>query len=216
MSIKTPHLKTRNAPAVILFILWCIALYIAFLTAPGGVLFRLPDSLSKVRATEGIFLTLSPLIALILTGILSSDNKARLVFLRFRYALPGHRAFSQLAPGDSRIDMKKLRLIVSPWPSTPVAENRTWYAIYKKHADSTTVLHSHQSFLLSRDLAVISFLFSLAGPWGLVIVQRALVWPLLYAFVMFGHYVVLMIVARNHGHRFVCNVLAEHTVKEKP
>ena len=214
MSIKTPHLKIRNAPAVILFILWCFSLYIVFQTAPGGLLSHLPDSLSKVRATDGIFVTMSPLIALVLTGILSADSKARLVFLRFRNALPGHRAFSQLAPGDSRIDMDKLRLIVSPWPSTPAAENRTWYAIYKKHANSTTVLHSHQSFLLARDLAAISFLFFLTGPWGLAIVQRGLLWPLLYAFVMLGHYIVLMIVAQNHGRRFVCNVLAEHTVKE--
>ncbi|MGA3099525.1 MAG: hypothetical protein ABSF25_23975, partial [Bryobacteraceae bacterium] len=34
------------------------------------------------------------IVATVLTGLLSSEAKARLVFLRWHHALPGHRAFS--------------------------------------------------------------------------------------------------------------------------
>jgi hypothetical protein len=34
--------------------------------------------------------------------------KARLVFLRWRHALPGHRAFSKYAVRDPRIDVSSL------------------------------------------------------------------------------------------------------------
>lgn len=211
MSEKSPHLKTQNLPVVALFVIWCIALYIAFQISADGPFSHIVDIFSKTHAKDSIFMVLSPLIVVVLSGIVSSDNKARIVFLRVRNALPGHRAFSRHALADPRIDMDKLREKILQWPDTPETENRTWYKIYKKHASAKMVQDSHRAFLLSRDLATISFLFFLVGPWGLLATSNAYQLPIVYSLVMLGHYFVFMLVAQNHGRRFVCNVLAEHT-----
>lgn len=210
-----PHLKTRNAPLFILYILWCIALYVAFQIAPKAFFTTLHDTLADLHAKDGVFMVFSPLIAVILSGVVSSDNKARLIFWRCRNALPGHFAFSRLAPKDPRINMEQLRRLISPWPTTPEAENRCWYGIYRRYVDRPTVTHSHTAFLLTRDMAISSLLFLLFGTVGLAIVQRGIRWPLVYVLVMLSHYLLLMIVARNHGRRFVCNVLAVHATEDQ-
>jgi hypothetical protein len=203
-------LKEQNQGKIILFILWCIALYLAFQVAPGGLFTQLKRTLPATLAKDSIPMILSPLVALILTGIISSDGKARLVFCRWRHALPGHRAFSRLAVKDPRIDMNKLRRLVVPWPQTRADENRVWYGIYKKYEDVPKVLDSHRAFLLSRDIATIAFLFGIGGTAGLVFTLGNLEWPFIYALAMLVHYIVFMIVARNHANRFVCNVLTEY------
>jgi hypothetical protein len=66
---------------------------------------------------KGIFTATSNLLpigfAFIVTsvtnGLLSANMKARLVFLRWMYALPGHRAFSKYALADPRIDLARLK-----------------------------------------------------------------------------------------------------------
>jgi hypothetical protein len=78
------------------------------------------------------------------------------------------------------------------------------------------VLHAHRQFLLARDLCTISAVFILAGPWGLLLSGHNPYWALSYVFVMFVHYILLMIVARNHGNRFVGNVLAEFSTDNNP
>lgn len=212
---KETHLKTRNIPVFILFILWCIAVYLAFQIAPAAFFSQLQDTLADVRATDGIFMVFSPLLAVVFAGVVSSGNKARLIFWRYRCALPGHYAFSRLAPADPRIDMEKLRGLVSPWPASPEAENRCWYGIYKRYVDQPTVAHAHAAFLLTRDMAVTSLLFVPLGALGLTVSKQGALWVLLYVSFMLVHYLILMLVARNHGERFVCNVLAEHTAADK-
>ncbi len=209
-----PYLKTKNLPLIVLFILWCIALYMAFHSAPHGFFSKLQNRFDEVSATDGFFVVLSPLIALILTGIISSENKARLVFWRFSEALPGHRAFSVLAPKDPRIDMQFLKSNVDDWPQTPKEEYAIWYRIYRQYSGRIRVVNSHKAFLLSRDLATIAFLFAIIGPWGLVLIQKSESWAILYAAIMISHYLLLTVVARNHGKRFVCNVLAEYVTEK--
>ena len=41
-------------------------------------------------------------VTTVLNGLLSADVKAKLVFLRWRDPLPGHRAFSRYAKSDPR------------------------------------------------------------------------------------------------------------------
>jgi hypothetical protein len=48
------------------------------------------------------------LITTVVSNLLSADLKARLVFFRWRHALPGHRAFTIYGPRDSRVDMVAL------------------------------------------------------------------------------------------------------------
>jgi hypothetical protein len=190
--------------------------YLAFQAAPAAFFSQLRDTLADVRATDGAFMVFSPLLAVVLGGIISSGNKARLIFWRYRRALPGHYAFSRLAPADPRINMERLRRLVSPWPASPEAENSCWYGIYKRYADHPAIAHTHAAFLLTRDIAVCSLLFLPLGTVGLIVAQRSIRWALVYALVMLVHYLALMVVARNHGQRLVCNVLAEHTTADKP
>ena len=204
-----PRLETRNGPLVVLFILWSISVYLLFHASPQGFLSQLASTFEDVRATDSVFVVLSPILALVLNGIVSSDNKARLVFWRWKDALPGHRAFSILAPTDARISIPVLKSRVSPWPKTPREENVAWYRLYKQYSSKPTIVQSQKSFLLARDLATISFLFALIGPWGLLITQGNWYWAPLYAVVMLAHYLILSVVAQNHGRRFVCNVMAE-------
>ena len=42
-------------------------------------------------------------------GLFTANVKARLVFLRWRHALPGHRAFSEHAASDPRINFEQLK-----------------------------------------------------------------------------------------------------------
>jgi hypothetical protein len=91
-------------------------------------------------------------IATVLNGLLSADMKARLVFLRWHHALPGHRAFSKYAVSDARIDLAALeRLHGCPLPVDPVEQNRVWYRIYKTVENDQAVRQVHGDFLLLRD-----------------------------------------------------------------
>ena len=54
---------------------------------------------------------LAIVVTTVINGLLSSDAKARIVFLRWKHALPGHRAFSGLAPKDPRIDLARLEKV---------------------------------------------------------------------------------------------------------
>jgi len=101
---KGKYLKMQNLPAVAIFIAWCVAVYIGFLSYPTDIFGKLFTAFKEQNAKESIITILSPILILILTGFISSgDNKARLVFWKFYNALPGHRAFSkQRWPGKVR------------------------------------------------------------------------------------------------------------------
>jgi len=99
-------------------------------------------------------------VATVLNGLLSADNKARLVFLRWHCALPGHRAFSRYAKSDPRIDLAALeKLHGSPLPNVPVEENRAWFRMYKTVENAPAVLQVHRDFLLLRDYTGLAALF---------------------------------------------------------
>jgi hypothetical protein len=85
------------------------------------------------------------LIATVLNGVLSPDMKARLVFLRWMHALPGHRAFSQYAAIDSRIGRAALRKTVGKaLPRDPFEQNRMWYKLYKTVEKEPAVNQAHR------------------------------------------------------------------------
>jgi hypothetical protein len=52
---------------------------------------------------------LAVVVTTVANGLLSAELKARLVFLRWKHALPGHRAFSVYAKNDPRIDFVRLQ-----------------------------------------------------------------------------------------------------------
>ncbi len=201
-------LKEENSKITWIFIVFCLTLYIIF---QGGTLSwsGLFDTFNQMNV-KGIVFTLSPIIAIVLTGIISAKNKARLVFWRWKNALPGHRVFTQIATKDSRINLEELKTKIGTLPKKPVEQNQMWYTIYKKHRNDITVRSEHKKFLLSRDLTAIATLFMVFGTIGLAFMNQDLMLTLSYFGLMFLIYIILSIVSQNSGKRFVCNVLAEH------
>lgn len=165
--------------------------------------------IAQLQARDSLFCFLTPLVLTIACGLLPASLKAVLVFCRIKDALPGCRAFTKLAKSDPRIDESRLRTKLDKSPVSPREENAAWYRLYKTVQDRVTVREAHKQFLLNRDLAGISFFFFVfgtlaAGPSGASFSNIGV-----YAAITVLQYVVFAVIARNHGNRFVCNVLVE-------
>jgi hypothetical protein len=148
-------------------------------------------------------------IATVLNGVLSAEIKARLVFLRWHNVLPAHRAFSEYANIDPRIDPESLiKVIGDPHPVEAVAQNRAWYRLYKTVETDPSVRQVHRDFLLLRDYVGLCALFivfySLVGMYA--IPSKTI--GILYFVLLCLQYLVVRQSAANYGIRFVTTVLA--------
>lgn len=157
------------------------------------------------------------IISTVLNGLISADNKARLVFLRWRDALPGHRAFSEYAMSDPRIDLAALtKLHGSALPVDPKEQNRVWYRMYKTVEKEPAVHQVHRDFLLLRDYTGLCVLFiAFCGAAGLYAIPSTKV-RLFYFALLILQYVVVRQAASNYGIRFVTTVLALKAAKHEP
>ncbi|SEJ79300.1 hypothetical protein SAMN05216327_12044 [Dyadobacter sp. SG02] len=97
-------------------------------------------------------------------------------------------------------------------PTLAREQNQHWYKIYKEHKAEPSVLKSHKEFLLGRDMTSMAFLFMmLAGVPALFISVWS--WNTIYFGVLLVIYLATSNLARNHGRRFVTNVLAMESTK---
>ncbi|QKS27498.1 MAG: hypothetical protein HT579_00070 [Candidatus Accumulibacter similis] len=149
-----------------------------------------------------------PLVAVFLNDLLPSNTKASIVFWRAKDALPGHRAFSEHAEADPRIDIAALKKRVGEFPQSPRDQNSCWYKLFQKYQANVIVSDSHKRFLLFRDSSSLTLLI-LAIAWIASVLAGA---PAgLQATVAGGlavQFLWLAISARNAGIRLVQNVLA--------
>jgi hypothetical protein len=179
-----------------------------------------PQVLANVKGQDivwirGLVVSAAPVAILLLSSLLSADAKAVLIFWRTSFVLPGHRAFTEHAPGDARIDLGNLKKNVGALPDDPKEQNALWFKLYKKVENDVAVLQAHKAYLLFRDLASMS---ALLAPTLLAIVwivegspERGFL-----AFVLFGvQYIACMIAARNSANRMVTNVLSAHAAKRR-
>jgi hypothetical protein len=156
-------------------------------------------------------------VATVLNGLLSADTKARLVFLRWRHALPGHRAFSKHAPRDPRIDLASLEKVHgAALPADPLEQNRAWYRLYKTMENDPAVRQVHRDFLLLRDYtglcAVFIVFYGVAGLYA--IPSTKIGW--IYLLVLAVQFVLVRQAASTYGIRMVTTVLARKAAKEDP
>src|SRR5206468_1272128 len=86
---------------------------------------------------------IAPLVVAVLNGLLPVRFKETIVFWRISHPLPGTRAFTTLAPHDSRIDLGRLRTRHGALPEEPTAQNQLWYRIYKTQDSRPTVSGAH-------------------------------------------------------------------------
>ncbi len=145
-----------------------------------------------------------------LNGILSADTKARRVFLRWKNALPGHRAFTQYAKSDPRIDLAKVtKLHGSALPTDPSEQNKVWYQFYKTVDNNTAVLQVHRDFLLMRDYTGLAALFILVyGAVGLYAIPSLKI-SIFYILLLIIQYAIIRRAAATYGVRMVTTVLAQ-------
>lgn len=149
----------------------------------------------------------APLILFLINGILSSNQKAILVFWRRKNVLPGSRAFSLHGKNDPRVDMQRLSALHGPLPILPDEQNSLWYKLYRINNNEVSVIKSHKDFLLARDMvAIISLYIAFAGIPMLFLGMSPFTYY--YLLILFFQYFYIMRVAQNHGRRFVTNVLA--------
>jgi hypothetical protein len=156
---------------------------------------------------------LAVLVTTVINGLLSPEAKARIVFMRWKNALPGHRAFTDLAPRDSRIDLDRLKKACgAKLPVDPADQNRTWYGLYKSVEKRPSVEQVQRDFLLTRDYSAFT-VFSLLvfGTVALFAVQNSVV-SLVYFVGLVAQFFLVRQAAANYGNRFVTTVMAEKAV----
>jgi hypothetical protein len=144
----------------------------------------------------------------VVNGLLSANNKARLVFWRWSNPLPGSFVFSRYAQQDPRIDVAALRKIVPAWPSNASEENRLWYRLYRSVENEPAVTDAHRHFLLTRDYAAIALmLLATAGPLGAWFIATPIT-AIAYVALLLLQYLLAREAAKNYGIRLVTSVLA--------
>ncbi len=147
-------------------------------------------------------------VATVLNGLLPANAKARLVFLKWRNTLPGHRAFTQYM-ADPRIDPAAVqRAVGGPLPIDPIEQNRVWYRLCKMAEGDPAIAQVHRDFLLTRDYTALAVLFLLfyggAGYFLIPSIKIATV----YAVLLLIQCIVVRQAAFHYGIRFVTSVLA--------
>lgn len=170
--------------------------------------------LSKLANWRLLTTVLVPVVVLLLVNVLPHKAKCMLVYWKPYGWMPGSEVFSRFAPGDVRVDMGALAKNVGPLPETPREQNARWYQLYKLVENQPEVAEAHRSFLMYRDMAVLSLAFVLLAPAGLYLAgaSRGAQW--LSAAVFAVQFVLTALSARWSGVRFVCNVVALHSAKK--
>lgn len=204
----SPSLKAENGRAIWLLVSADIVVIVLALTGFAFTQASLSELAQSAFVRGVLFAAAGPLVAVFLNDLLPSNAKASIIFWRFKDALPGHRAFSEHAEADPRIDMAALKARIGEFPQSPRDQNTCWYKLFQKHQSNVIVGESHKRFLLFRDscsltlliLAIAWIAFALSGvPVGL----QALV-----AGGLAAQFLWLSMSARNTGIRLVQNVLA--------
>ena len=205
-----PSLKTLNMPSIV---------PVALINS--GLLYFFSQGIEIDTQIVASFLTNWKLSGLAAAGsttvigalslMLPRQVKDALVYLRWPYAAPGHRAFSIYAQRDMRVDYDRLKAEIpelqDQWPLTPEVENKVWYRIFKKHEKVPAVSHAHRMWLMFRDLTSLTYLFLGAFIIAGLYFKPDVNWAF-YLSIVLTELLVFWSAARNSGGQLVCNVLA--------
>ena len=174
----------------------------------GADISAVTSLIASISPKEGIIALIAPIGTFVLDGLISADNKARLIYWRYHNPLPGSLAFTRYLKTDSRIEPSRLSQRWGKFPSDPVEQNRLWYQIYKRVENEIRVREAHRASLYSRDLTTQSALFLVF--FGIAIFFSNTPWNAItwYLLVLAVQYLALMVAARTYGIRFVQTVLA--------
>lgn len=199
-------LKEQNRPLIASVV---VANFVAFAALLATSMLALGDlSFDTEHLKPFIPAGLTLILGSLITDQFSPNAKARIVFWRWHHPLPASQAFSVIGPQDSRVDMHKVEQTLGQLPSNPAAQNRTWFDLYKKVEDETSVHEAHKRYLFNRDYACLSlvFLFTM-GPLALWRIESSQTAHIYFAALLIQYFVARRAAAQT-GRRFVANVLA--------
>lgn len=212
-------LKTQILPYKIVFIAFLIIGF-AFVTSDStlGITsenFLSSDMVKSFVNDKSIVFSLLTIIILVLEGAIPSALRDRLIHLKFKDPLPGTRAFTHIAPNDSRIDLDAIALVHGELPTDPSLQNKLFYKLYSTVADKPSVTSSHKRYLLSRDLGTMTYLVTIPATvmalfspngWsaGLLVLGTGIALSLVFS-----------MTAKNYGGRMVENALALSAVQKE-
>lgn len=185
--------------------------FVMFFVAPEMIEGATLTGLATMRA---LVTPVMPVAVLLLTGLLSPNLKAVLVYWKVKNPLPGCAAFTKHAPADPRIDMSVLKKNVGALPTDPVEQNSKWYKLYKMVVDDRSVVEANKLYLMYRDMAAMSLPLIILVPFGLWIAgaSTSTSWIAVAFFAI--QFLVCSLSARNSGIRLVTNVLAIHSARK--
>jgi hypothetical protein len=204
MNRRSGALKAANVKWLVALAAFDVAIVLLFV-APGLV-----DASTLATLRAGAATTL-PIFVLLLTGVLSHEAKARLVYWKLTNPLPGSAAFTKYGPADARIDMKALAKNVGELPGEPGEQNAKWYKLYRQVGEDAAVIHAHKLYLMYRDMAAMSVLLMPFVPAALWYAGAPPASQWIAGCLFALQYLMCAISARHSGARLVCNVLALHS-----
>ncbi|WP_019868164.1 hypothetical protein [Methylovulum miyakonense] len=205
-----PSLKMINMPSIV-----------AMTLINTGLLYFFSQSIEIDTQVVGSFMTnwkLSGLAAAVstvaigaLSLIIPRQVKDALVYLRWPYAAPGHRAFSIYAQRDIRVDYERLKAdlpeLQDQLTLTPVVENKVWYRLFKANEKIQTVSHAHRMWLMYRDLTTLAYIFLGAFVIVYLYLKPDINYDL-YLAIFILELLLFWSAAWNSGVQLICNVLA--------
>lgn len=211
-----PSLKSLNMPIIVPITL-----------INAGLLYFFSQGIEIDTQIVALFLTNWKLTGLAAAGstavigalslMLPREVKDALVYLRWPYAAPGHRAFSIYAQRDMRVDYGRLKAEIpelqDQWALTPEMENKVWYRIFKKHEKVPAVSHAHRMWLMFRDLTSLIFIFLGAFIIVGLYFKPDVNWAF-YLIIVLLELLVFWRAAWNSGEQLICNVLASASTKQ--
>lgn len=195
-----------------------VGVYMSGILALGyAVLFQIsPGDAGVASISTALSAAAAAVLAAVVVELLGSEAKARLIYCRWRQALPGYRAFTVHIHEDGlgRINMKALAARYGALPSDPKAQNAMWYGMLLKNGDAAPVAHAHQRYLLFRDLTWVTLILFVAAIG--VSIRLGIESPPRLAFLgaLFALLMLLWIAAARFGFNLVKTVLAVESHRE--
>lgn len=149
--------------------------------------------------------SISVLISITFNGILTSNMKYRIVFLRWNNPLPASR-FKKIVLNDTRFNIEQIIEKYGPIPNEPKQQNIYWYHnLYKSTQESEKVRDIHRLFLMTRDMTTIIFIILIIAILNVIFLKGSLI----QIVIVFVEFILLRQVSDNYGKRFVATVIAE-------
>lgn len=203
-------LKAQNRPLIVIF---TIALGVAlWWTTRSSIDLADIDVVGDLYQTS-VFVGIASIFSLLASELVPVKMKLWLVHWRIKNPTPGSRAFSEIMHDDYRINCEAIESKFGPLPTEPAEQNQKFYGIYKPLDGDISIDDAHKSYLLFRELTVVTFAYLLLGPVLASIFSESWLAVLIFSGFAIVMYCACAIAAQNSGKRFVANVLAVASTK---